>query len=547
MPKLPAKKIGATLLILFLLILGEIRLGEAQPENRPEYLPDEILVRFNDGVDKEAIDSIKMRLNGKIIRKFNLIPVLQIKIPADTVLSAIKFLRSLPEVQYAEPNYLRYLDAAPNDPRYTEMWGLNNTGQTGGASDADIDAPEAWDTLTGSPDMVVAVLDSGADLNHEDLAGNIWTNPGEISGNGIDDDDNGYIDDINGWDFARDDNDPSDTEPICGGHGTHTSGTIGARGNNGIGVTGVNWNIKIMPLKIFKRYFLILCSTSSSDIIDAIEYATMMGVRVSNNSYGGSSYSQAEYDAIRASKSLFVAAAGNGGLDGIGDDNDVTPEYPASYDLDNIISVAATNHNDIFASFSNYGTTSVDLSAPGVNILSTTPNDTYSFFDGTSMATPHVAGAVALLMGHDPALTNNEVKWRILKGTDYKALPVLTGGRLNVHNSLTLPPPQVTINVIPNGPTTVSRGETIIYTVTLHNASSYPNIVDASVVAVLPDGREFTLASRSLTVPGNITLSQNFSQKIPLGIAPGKYQLAGRVEMPFTSFDEDIELYTIEP
>jgi subtilisin family serine protease len=234
----------------------------------------------------------------------------------------------------------------PNDPGYGEMWGLHNWGQTGGTLDTDIDAPEAWDITTGDGDIVVAVIDSGIDLNHPDLSANIWTNPGEIPGNGIDDDGNGYIDDVHGWDFSSNDNNPSDDIGVCGGHGTHTSGTIGAVGDNGIGVTGINWDVKIMPLKTAKQILIFFCGLEDADIIKAIEYAAMNGARVSNNSYGGGFYNQAVFNTIRASKHLFVAAAGNES-----NNNDVNPSYPASYDLDNIISVAATDHNDSLLPF----------------------------------------------------------------------------------------------------------------------------------------------------------------------------------------------------
>jgi len=532
--------------ILFLLVLSmSLIIGEglvdAQSQDRPEYLPDEVLVKFKEGVAQDVVDTVVAQAGGKIIKRFRLIPVLQIKVSIDSVQSVVKFFRSLPDVEYAEPNYLRYLNATPNDSRYPEMWGLNNTGQTGGTVDADIDAPEAWDIATGNSTMVVADIDTGLDLGHIDFAGNIYTNPGEIPGNGIDDDANGYIDDVNGWDFARDDNNPNE-EAICGGHGTHTAGTIGARGNNGIGVTGVNWNVKIMPLKIFKVYFVILCSASSADIISAIDYAAMMGVRVSNNSYGGGPYSQAEYDAIRASKSIFVAAAGNENIN-----TDITPNYPSAYNLSNIIAVAATDHNDNRAWFSNYGTTTVDLAAPGVSILSTTPNDTYSLFDGTSMATPHVTGAVALLMGYDPNLTNNEVRWRILKGVDHKGLPVATGGRLNIYNSLTLPPPQVTVDVTPNGPTTIPGGGTISYHIVFHNNSQYNATVNVSVVAVLPNGSEIVLNRGTVTILGNGSFSRDFSRSLPFNIAPGEYQIVGRAEIASTSYDESIVVYTITP
>ena len=529
------------LILNWLLISGAITSVKAQSANRPEYLPDEVLVKFKDGVPQDTVDTIIAGAGGAVVKKFRLIPALRLKIPAGTVESAISLLKRFPEIEYVEPNYLRYLNAIPNDPDYPEMWGLNNTGQTGGTLDADIDAPEAWDIATGNSSMVVADIDTGLDLGHVDFAGNIYINPGEIPGNGIDDDANGYIDDVNGWDFARDDNNPNE-EAICGGHGTHTAGTIGARGNNGIGVTGVNWDVKIMPLKIFKVYFVILCSASSADIISAIDYAAMMGVRVSNNSYGGGPYSQAEYDAIRASKSIFVAAAGNENIN-----TDITPNYPSAYNLSNIIAVAATDHNDNRAWFSNYGTTTVDLAAPGVSILSTTPNDTYSLFDGTSMATPHVTGAVALLMGYDPNLTNNEVRWRILKGVDHKGLPVATGGRLNIYNSLTLPPPQVTVDVTPNGPTTIPGGGTISYHIVFHNNSQYNATVNVSVVAVLPNGSEIVLNRGTVTILGNGSFSRDFSRSLPFNIAPGEYQIVGRAEIASTSYDESIVVYTITP
>ncbi len=537
-------------LIVFLLTvcLTAFSLGivaDAGADYRPDHLPNQVLVKFQGDVSGDVIESIVAQVRGKIMKKFHLLPLYRLRVPRNTVNTVVDLLNSLPEVEYAEPNYLRYLNATPNDPSYSQMWGLNNTGQTGGTFDADIDAPEAWDITTGDPGIAVAVLDSGIDSAHEDLTANIWTNPGEVPGNGIDDDGNGYVDDVNGWDFARNDNVPNE-ESICGGHGTHTSGTIGAVGNNGTGVTGINWNVRIMPLKIFKRYLLIFCSTSSADIIEAVEYASMMGVRVSNNSYGGGPYSQAEFDAIRASGTIFVAAAGNGGLDGIGDNNDITPEYPASYELDNIISVAATNHDDILASFSNYGSVSVDLSAPGVNVLSTTPGDTYSYFSGTSMATPHVAGSVALLMAYDSAQTNNEVRWRILNGTDYLGIPVLTGGRLNIYNALSLPAPVVTISVTPNGSTLVSPGDTVSYNVRLENTGPAPKSGTASVVVVMPDGSEEVLMSYSSTAPGNTVASQNFSIKIPVNTVPGEYQLVGRVEVPGESYDEDIVLYSVQ-
>jgi len=268
-----------------------------------------------------------------------------------------------------------------------------------------------------------------------------------------------------------------------------------------------------------------------------------MGVRVSNNSYGSTSPTQAEKDAIQASHSVFVAAAGNDGVN-----TDSTPQYPSAYNLPNIISVAATDHNDALASFSNFGLVTVDLSAPGVGILSTTPNNTYSVFDGTSMATPHVTGAATLLMAKDPTLTVNEVKWRILAGVDPASLPVGTGGRLNVNNSMLLPPPVVTMAVTPTGPTTVARGGTLSYSVSIHNNSGAVQHVKASVVGVLPNGSEFALASKTLNIASGATLSANFTKTVPPGLATGVYNISGRAEVPGgISYDEDIFSFTVTP
>lgn len=539
------KILTAVSLALFLSVsplLGESNLYAAQ-QVRPEFVPDEILVKFREGSAPAALDNALKQVNGRLLKKFRMLPLLHhFKVPPDTVKAAVSMLKTLPEVEYAELNYLRYPDVVPSDARFSELWAMNNTGQTGGTIDADMDAAEAWDITTGNPNQAVAVIDSGVDMAHPDLASNIYTNPGEIAGNGIDDDANGFIDDVNGWDFSHNDNNPADSDAVCGGHGTHVSGTIGAKGNDGIGVAGVNWDVKIMPLKIFRTYYFVLCSASSSDIIAAIDYAAMMGVRVSNNSYGSSNFSQAESDAIKASKSVYVVAAGNEGVN-----NDATPSYPANYNLPNIISVAAVDHNDAKPSWSNYGVLTVDLAAPGASILSTTPNNTYSLFDGTSMATPHVAGSVALLMGYDTLLTNNEVKWRILKGTDYKALPVATGGRLNINNTLLLPPPLVSVNVTPIGPTTVVRGGSISYNVAVNNTQAAVASVNASIVAVLPDGTEYPLLTRTISVPGNSTLSQDFTRVIPLTAPVGDYQISGRAEMTSASYDESILAFTVAP
>jgi subtilisin family serine protease len=349
-------------------------------------------------------------------------------------------LSRMPGFRYLEPDFVLSAAVLPNDPSFTTLYGLNNTGQSGGVVDADIDAPEAWELTTGSPDIVVGVIDTGVDYTHPDLAANIWVNPGEIPGDGIDNDGNGFIDDIHGWDFANDDADPMDDN----NHGTHVSGTIGAVGNNGVGLAGVNWNVRIMALK----YLGADGHGATSNAVDALNYATMMrrdhgiNIHLTSNSWGGGGFSQALYDAIEASGQqdmLFVAAAGNGGPDDIGDDNDTIPFYPATYNLDNIISVAATNDDDVRAGFSNFGANTVDLGAPGVSVRSTIAGGGYANFNGTSMATPHVAGVAALAWSLAPSANYQEIRDAIYAGVDpIPALAGITtsGGRLNARGAL---------------------------------------------------------------------------------------------------------------
>ncbi|MDJ0605221.1 S8 family peptidase, partial [Microcystis sp. M53602_WE12] len=361
----------------------------------------------------------------------------------------LKQYRSHPIFEYIEPDYIRTVGAFtpqatfPNDPSFNQLWGLHNTGQSAGTPDADIDAPEAWDIQTGNPNLVIGVIDTGVDYNHQDLVGNIWTNPGEIAGDGIDNDGNGYIDDIRGWDFAYNDNNPSDVY----GHGTHVSGTIAGKGNNGVGVTGVAWNAKIMPLKFLNDQG----SGSTSNAILAINYATAKGVKLTNNSWGGGGYSQALYDAINAAGqagALFIAAAGNDAKN-----TDTSPSYPASYNLANIISVASTTRTDALSSFSNYGLTSVDLGAPGSEIYSLAPGGGYATLSGTSMASPHVAGAAALLWSQNPTWTAQQVKNALMNtGEPIAALAgkTVSGKRLNVFNALAgANLPSVTVSVSP--------------------------------------------------------------------------------------------------
>ena len=401
---------------------------------------------------------------------------------------------SKPNPPVVNPNVI------PNDPSFTQLWGLNNTGQNGGTVDADIDAPEAWDIQTGNPNLVIGVLDTGVDYNHPDLLGNIWTNSGEIANDGIDNDGNGYVDDIRGWDFAYNDNNPSDVQ----GHGTHVSGTIAGKGNNGVGVTGVAWNAKIMPLKFLDDSG----SGFTSNAILAIDYATAKGVKLTNNSWGGGGYSQALYDSINAAGNagaLFIAAAGNSSQNA-----DVNPMYPAAYNLANIISVASTTRTDALSSFSNYGLTSVDLGAPGSEIYSTTPNNSYATYSGTSMASPHVAGAAALLWSQNPTWTAQQVKNTLMNTGDAIAAlagKTVSGKRLNIFNALgaaNLP----TVSVAVSPATVQEDGATnLVYTFTRTNLNlSSPLTVNfaasgtANAAAVGSDPADYTvLTSSSVT------------------------------------------------
>jgi len=382
--------------------------GNGQPGARyAPYVPGEVLVQFRAEVGTNERAGALAQFNAQKVREFRS-RAEHWRLPAGrSVEHAIAGLRNNPNVRYAEPNYIVNMVVAPNDPMYPQMWDMNNTGQTGGTPGADIDAERAWNVNTGSSDVLVAVIDTGVDYTHPDLAANIWTNPGEIAGNGIDDDNNGYIDDIHGWDFYNDDNDPFDDN----GHGTHCSGTIGAIGDNGIGVAGVTWDVSIIGLKFLSAGG----SGSTADAVSAVDYATALGVDIMSNSWGGGGFSQTLLDAINAAGAaeiVFVAAAGNGSVD-----TDVTPHYPSSYPSANIISVMATDHNDVrsywpsCACSSNIGAVSVDIAAPGTSICSTVPGNSYDCtYGGTSMATPHVAGAAALLRSVVPTLPAVQVK-----------------------------------------------------------------------------------------------------------------------------------------
>ena len=368
--------------------------------------PHSLLVRFAASADEASRADALARIGGSVLTRFTLVPgLVHVAIDGD-VADAITALAAHSAVLYAEPDFVvRTQGVTPNDAKFPLQWAMQNTGQTvnsdPGTAGADARMTEGWTVCTGEPDIVIALLDAGTMISHPDLAANIWKNTAEIAGNGLDDDGNGFVDDIHGWDFYAGDANPSE-----GGHGTHTAGIIGADGNNGIGVVGVSWECQIMPLR-----FIGPLGGFTSDAVRALQYAAGKSVRASNNSWGGSNASQPLSEAIAALQDLehvFVAAAGNLGLN-----TDVYPYYPASYPHDNIVSVAATTNDDTRAWFSNYGPNSVDLAAPGVSILSTYGLD-YAYLNGTSMACAHVAGIAAMLVMDFPEMSASDIRQRLI-------------------------------------------------------------------------------------------------------------------------------------
>ncbi len=413
------------------------------------HVEGQVLVKLKAGENGLMdVDGFANEYGASTLHKFNLPKLfknadgelVQLKLPAGmSTAEAMAVMAKDDRVAYVEPNHTFTLDGAQPkegvnlpDDLDTRLWGLNNTGQNSGTADADIDAPEAWTVSTGARadagGPIIAVIDTGADFNHPDLKDNIWTNAGEIPGDGIDNDGNGVIDDVHGYNALANSGNPMDGHS----HGSHCSGTIGASGNNAQGVVGVNWQATIMPVKIFSDQG----STDAASIIRGINYATQMGARITSNSWGGGQFNQGIYDAFKNSPALHIMAAGNSGSD-----NDSSPHYPSSYDLPNNVAVAATDRNDQLASFSCYGANSVDIAAPGVNIWSTVPvsKGSYGDMSGTSMATPHVSGVAGLIAAAYPNATNDEIKARLMNGSDKLSQldgKVVSGGRLNAANAL---------------------------------------------------------------------------------------------------------------
>ena len=487
------------------IVLGlALATGAGLAADKLEAVPGEILVKVRSratqkvhaqiAADAQAdSDEHLAEVGGGAIRK--------LRVRGD-VSTALRNLSGNSWVEYAEPNYILHADTIPNDPLFGDLWGLRNTGQViggvAGTAGADIKADPAWTVTTGTNTVVVGVVDTGISYTHPDLAANVWSNPGGIGGCGAG---------THGFNAINKSCDPLDDND----HGSHVSGTIGAAGNNAQGVAGVNWTTSIMGLKFLNAQG----SGSTADAIAAIDFAVNakiagVNVRVLSNSWGGGGFSQALLDEINkanANDILFVAAAGNNGTN-----NDTTPHYPSSYNAPNVVAVAATDNTDALASFSNFGATSVHLGAPGVNVESTVRNGGFAFFSGTSMATPHVSGAAALILSQGP-LGVAALKSRLLASVD--TIPALsgnttTGGRLNLCKGITgcaapPPSPDFSLSVTPSSQSVV-RGSPTSYTVSVARTGGFAGAVSLSVSG-LPAGAGGTFdpnpasgASSTLTV-----------------------------------------------
>lgn len=417
---------------------------EAEKSGRPE-----VLVKFKNGTTREMLALLGARLNDRIEDRIENAPGwtaiddLDDATPADLVAQ----YRALPEVEYAEENFeISIPDSVeegedqysvrvmirPTDPQFGEQWALLNEGQRGGKQGADIAATAAWSVTTGSEDVVVAVLDSGVDYTHEDLAPNMWTRPASLAP--YQDSELGVVDDVHGFNALDNASDPMDDN----GHGTHCAGIIGAEGENGLGIAGVNWNVRIMPLKFMNSGGF----GTTKDAIEAINYVIErkkagVNVRIISASWGSTQKSRALEEVIRKAYEndiLFVAAAGNSSVD-----NDRSPHYPSSYNVPNVVSVAALDRHDHLASFSNYGVKSVAVAAPGVDILSTWLGNSYEEKSGTSMATPVVSGVAALIVAQHPRISVDDLRNKISAASDpIVALKgkVSSGGRINATKAL---------------------------------------------------------------------------------------------------------------
>lgn len=417
-----------------------------------DMVPNQVIIKFKATASESSRNLALQQVSGKVNEKIltramqhsgDNEGILVINTPFQA-LDAISKLKLNSDIEFAEPNYIYSHFDVSNDTYYTNgsLWGMYGDASPLKTNPYGSQAGEAWNSgNTGSSTVYVGIIDEGYMYTHTDLKDNAGTNPGEIAGNGRDDDGNGYIDDVYGWDF--DGNNNTIFDGTQDDHGTHVAGTIGAKGGNGTGVAGVCWNVKLLSGKFLGRQ-----GGTTANAVKAVDYFTDLKTRhnlnlvATNNSWGGGGYSKALEDAIIRANSagiLFVAAAGNGGSDGVGDNNDVTASYPSNYPQDNVIAVASITSAGGLSSFSNYGLKNVDLGAPGSGIYSTLPGknngSTYGSYSGTSMATPHVTGAAALYAASHPGASAASIKSAILGSavaTSSLSGKCVTGGRLNV-------------------------------------------------------------------------------------------------------------------
>ncbi len=440
---MPNFRVSSLLVSTLLISLPSSSVIEINPKDevsnteRPPHVRGELLVRVTPSISIKTLKQLETDVRVKNIHEYSLVPGLRLYQfdPSRDVSEVIRSFEANSSVVYAEPNFLYHTqdneEVSVNDPEYGRQWALENKGQTGGKVDADINAELMWTLQKGSRQVVIGIIDTGIDYNHPDLIDNLWVNQNEIKGNGIDDDHNGYVDDIYGANAIKNTGNPLDDNV----HGTHVAGTIGAVGNNSVGVVGVAQNAQIIACKFLSSGG----SGSTSDAIKCMDYFVKLKTRAvnpvnlvaTNNSWGGGGSSQALLDAVKAHERLgilFIAAAGNDSSD-----NDTVESYPANYDVANVVAVAATDANDRLASFSNYGKRKVHVAAPGVKILSTTLNQKYGELSGTSMATPHVTGLAAIISSHYPSLDYVGIKNLIVTGgqkIDAAATKTISGRRI---------------------------------------------------------------------------------------------------------------------
>ena len=421
---------AALLLALFTIAVVGVDRSAAQ-DAQGDAVPGELIVGFIPSATAWQEQRAVEKARGEMEERIESVDAALVTVDPDRTEDATARLERNPAVDFVEPNYVLRANRIPNDRSFGDQWGLRNLGHFDGKVGADISATAAWDVTTAT-NAIVAVVDTGVSYMHPDLIGNAWRNPGDPP-NGLDDDSDDFTDDVFGADFFSNDSNPDDD----GGHGTHVAGIIGGQGNNAVGVSGVSWDVNVMSLKFLDENG----EGNTADAANAIDFAVAHGARIVNASWGGPSFSQALYGAIRRAGergSMVVAAAGNEGAN-----SDANPDYPAAFDLPNVVSVAATDRGDRLLDFSNYGAKSVDLAAPGDDIYSTVPTVTdpsgYASFSGTSMAAPFVSGAAALYLSRYPQASVDQIKAALLQSVD--RLPSLagktvTGGRLNVARAL---------------------------------------------------------------------------------------------------------------